>query len=192
MPIFWTIKTFSLSKLKNKKKLIEKKNKLFKSFFLNSFKKLFETFQEGTKLPDIIGVTEIKLDEHLAEIDIDGYEFEPCFSNTQAGGVGVYIGNYLDSNIRRDLKLNLDHCEDVWVEIQSNKRKSIIVSAIYRHPKQNFLKFQESFMKTIDGLNKNKMLYYLFGDWNINLIKYNEKNSVKFYSFEMEFDEGWV
>ena len=47
--------------------------------------------------------------------------------------------------------MKTENCEDVWVEIQSYKRKSIIVSAIYRHPKQNFLKFQESFMKTIDG-----------------------------------------
>ena len=60
--------------------------------------KLFETFQNGTKLPDIIGVTESRLDEHLTEIDIDGYEFEPCFSKTNAGGVGIYVADYLESS----------------------------------------------------------------------------------------------
>lgn len=75
--------------------------------------KLFETFQDGLKLPDLIGVTETRLDEHLTGIDIDNYDFEPCFSNTQAGGVGIYVTNYLEYAVRRDLSLNLPHCEDI-------------------------------------------------------------------------------
>ena len=59
----------------------------------------------------------------MTEIDIDGYEFEPCFSNTNAGGVGVYIADYLESSLRRDLKMNLDHCEDVWIEINTQSKK---------------------------------------------------------------------
>ena len=84
--------------------------------------KLFETFLGGTKLPDIIGVTETRLEEHLDAIDIDGYEFEPCFSKTRAGGVGIYIANYLSYGLRKDLSLNLDHCEDVWVEISTQTK----------------------------------------------------------------------
>ena len=81
--------------------------------------KLFETFQNGTKLPDVIGVTETSIQEHLKEIDIDGYVFEPCFSTTQAGGVGVFVANYLEYSKRKDLSMNLEHCEDVWIEIST-------------------------------------------------------------------------
>ena len=91
--------------------------------------KLFETFLSGPQLPDVIGVTETRLDEHLSEIDIDGYDFEPCFSNTQAGGVGVYVADYLDFSVRRDLRMNLEHCEDMWVEISTqgkNKHSKLI------------------------------------------------------------------
>ena len=79
--------------------------------------KLCDIFQNGTKLPDIIGVTETKLKEHLNEIDIDGYDFEHCSSSTEAGGAGIYVANYLEYFVRKDLSLNEETSEDMWVEI---------------------------------------------------------------------------
>ena len=157
--------------------------------------KLFETFQNGTRLPDIIGVTETRLEEHLSEIDIDGYEFEPCFSPTQAGGVGVYVANYLEYSVRRDLALNLDHCEDLWIEICTHAKtkhtkfkdnKKIVVGIIYRHPGSQYKRFCETLCKNIDTINKSNKNFVIMGDVNVNLNKYNVVGTVTDYLQSIE------
>ena len=157
--------------------------------------KLFDTFLEGTKLPDVIGVTETRLDEHLTEIDIDEYDFEPCFSNTQAGGVGIYVANYLDHSVRRDLSMGLEHCEDVWIEISPQRKakctkfkdeKKIVVGIIYRHPGSQYKRFCEVLCNNIDSLNKSNMNFVIMGDVNVNLNKYNIVGSVTDYLHNIE------
>ena len=158
--------------------------------------KLFETFQNGTKLPDVIGVTETRLDEHLTEIDIDGYDFEPCFSTTQAGGVGVYVANYLEYSIRRDLNMNLEHCEDVWVEISTqskanytkfqDEKNKLIVGIVYRHPGSQYKRFCETLCNNIDNINRSSKNFVIMGDVNVNLNKYNIVGTVTDYLQSIE------
>jgi len=157
--------------------------------------KLFETFQDGLKLPDLIGVTETRLDEHLTEIDIDNYDFEPCFSNTQAGGVGIYVANYLEYAVRRDLSLNLPHCEDIWVEIFSSSRKSrtkfedgknMVVGIVYRHPGSQYKTFCERICNTIDDMNRCNKNFIIMGDVNVNSLKYNTVGTVTDYLQSIE------
>ena len=160
-----------------------------------NLEKLFETFQNGTKLPDVIGVTETRLNEHLEQIDIDGYDFEPCFSKTQAGGVGIYVANYLESKVRRDLSMNLEHCEDIWVEIYPHSRnshtkyhdgKKVIVGIVYRHPGSQYKRFCEKLCSTIDNINRCNENFVIMGDVNVNLLKYNIVGSVTDYLHSIE------
>ena len=57
--------------------------------------KFHELFQDCSKLPDIIGVTETRLKGNNIASDIPDYKFahEPSYSD--AGGTGIYISNSL-------------------------------------------------------------------------------------------------
>ena len=155
---------------------------------IKNINKLEQLLVNMKETPDAICVSETRLKSHHSDDHvpyIDGYH--PVTSDlrndskTEAGGVVIYIKDIYTYKCRKDLYMKINNCEDVWVEVKTNSRKPIIITSIYRHPKQNFLNFQDTFMKAIDNVSKSKLRYYLFGDWNINLIKYNENNNVKFY-----------
>ena len=42
-------------------------------------------------------------------------------SNTEKGGVALYIDSEVNYVVRKDFGLNVDSCEDLWVEIKSNR-----------------------------------------------------------------------
>ena len=91
---------------------------------LNRIEELFRYCQ---KLPDLIAITETKLrlndlkEKNYQNIDLEGYKFEDCPTPTEKGGAGIYISNCIESKIREELCLNLDRCEDIWVEIHLGK-----------------------------------------------------------------------
>ena len=87
------------------------------------------------KLSDIIAITETKLkkDELQTNIGINGYNFIHSDSDSQAGGVGLYIKNSISYKIINELDLKLNFVENIWIEVETNK-KSIAVGVVYRHP----------------------------------------------------------
>ena len=88
-------------------------------------------------MPDIIAITETKLkkDELQTNIDINDYNFIHSDSDSQAGGVGLYIKNSISYKIINELliDLKLNFVENIWIEVETNK-KSIAVGVVYRHP----------------------------------------------------------
>jgi hypothetical protein len=79
------------------------------------------------EISDIIAITEeTKLTENsVSNISIPGYVFINTNSETFAGGVGLYIANELEFNIRRNLELIADGVESCWIEI-TRKREKIL------------------------------------------------------------------
>ena len=69
---------------------------------------LKQLFNGCAKLPDIIAITESKVNSNTNEklLQIDGYK-KPLKDNskTSAGGVYVYVSNSISSKIREDLKI---------------------------------------------------------------------------------------
>ena len=49
-------------------------------------------------------------------LNFTNYKFIRNDSITLAGGVGLYIKESLKFTLRKDLSLNLQHCEDLWIE----------------------------------------------------------------------------
>ena len=89
------------------------------------------------RTPDILAVTETKLDENsTVNIEIPGYNFFHTDSNSAAGGAGIYVSNSYNAHVRPDLKLNLDLAESCWIEVDPGiKHKNpIVIGCIYRHP----------------------------------------------------------
>ena len=102
-----------------------------------------------------------------------GYHFECINSTTNAGGVGVYIKSNISYKKITNCQLNLSDCEDIWIDININNNKNIIIGVVYRHPNSNLHAFKTKFENTIEILNQNKTEYLICGDFNINLLKIN-------------------
>jgi hypothetical protein len=88
---------------------------------------------------DIIAISETKIKENhdpISNIFLDGYNFEQTPTKTDFGGVGIFIKNNLDYDIRPDLSQSLGTVsESVFVEIkpENKNNKNILIGCIYRH-----------------------------------------------------------
>ena len=68
-----------------------------------------------------------------------------------------------------DLLLNLDNCEDLWLEIEC-KESTFILAVIYRHPNQDLLSFHYNFHNQLKDLENKKINYVVSGDFNLNIL----------------------
>ena len=70
-------------------------------------------------------------------IYVPGYTFvsQPSLSN--AGGVGLFLKNYLKYTIRNDLSTSQNDCETLWIDLNISVQ-TIICGVVYRHPKHDF------------------------------------------------------
>ena len=76
--------------------------------------------------------------------------------------------NVFNLQIRNDLKVSTDKCEDIWVEVNGLNKRSVIFGVIYRHPGSNIKNFQKNFEKLIFNLNISKKPVYITGDLNVD------------------------
>lgn len=152
-----------------------------------------ELFHGCDEVPDIIGISETKLNDNADHTILPGYKFEGMCSETDAGGVGVYINNVYSYDVRDDLCINVDKCEEIWVEVHTSKRNSappkndnLVVAVLYRHPGSQYTEFRDKLCATVDTLNKSKTRYVVLGDINIDLLKYNLTKNVTEYLNELQ------
>jgi len=97
--------------------------------------KLIDFVRQLGKQPDVITVSETKLKKtHQISYNISvcGYNFVHVDTDKNAGGVGLYIKNSIDFFVLSSLKLSIKNCENIWIELQLNKRKCAI-GVVYRH-----------------------------------------------------------
>ena len=154
-----------------------------------NFHKVEEIFLNCSKFPSILAFSETKLNDNSPIPNIEGYNFEYVNSSTSCGGVGIFISNLFTYNVRPDLSLNLNDCEDIWIELKSsidktvtsNNHENVIIGVVYRHPNRKYDLFSDKFSAALDKLNKTKHNYFICGDFNIDLMKYNIANNVTNY-----------
>jgi hypothetical protein len=114
-------------------------------------------------------------------VNIDGFQqivFETR-TDTRGGGVGMYIRNGLEYQIRKDLQLNtMKTFENITIEVKYSK-KAIIFSNIYRSPTtppgvtqgeylDDFLCKLDEHLNRVTDTNRDA---YVFLDSNIDLLK---------------------
>ena len=134
------------------------------------------------KIPDIIAISETKLrDEGFHNVSLEGFEFVHHNSPTNAGGVGLYIKQGINFNLITKPNLNIEGCEGIWIDVKMDNNKKVVIGAIYRHPKSNFIDFQTSFVNTIELLNALSATYYIAGDINIDLSKSDNNANIADY-----------
>ena len=87
--------------------------------------------------PDIVGICETKLNKNtnISSVLLHTYKFNFLNSESNAGGVGLYIKSSLIYSLRTDLIFFSSNFESVWIELSTglnNKKK--LVGLIYCHP----------------------------------------------------------
>ena len=112
---------FSMSKLSNLSLNLSKQDFFILHFNVRSLpkniNKLDEFLNDFQRMPDAIAISETKLNSNnVSKIKIPYYNFLRSDSSTNAGGVGLYIKDTIKFSLRNDLKLNLQDCEDLWLE----------------------------------------------------------------------------
>ena len=129
----------------------------------------------------ILGITETKLGEKsISNVNIKGYNFYHTDSPTNAGGAALYITNNLNAIPRPDIKFNMKLVESSWAEIDAGKdKRKIIIGCIYKHPTCNLEQFLSQLDNIIKTLNPNRHEIYIFGDINIDFLKYNHHSQTE-------------
>ena len=138
-----------------------------------NFDKLYNFINSAKIRPDIIGVSETWINGNRPFIkNLPGYDFISKNSSSNSGGVAFFIAKKI-SFMLKTYCLNVDNCEDIWIEIKLPSKKRMTIGTIYRHPGHNFYEYQNSIVNLINSLNNNNKIYVFGGDLNINLLKDN-------------------
>ena len=130
------------------------------------------------KKPDLICLSETKITEKVNtnyNPHLDGYTFEKIKSKTHAGGVGIFYRNSLNCTMRSDLNCSIQGLfEMLWFDVscsEQNNQKTT-VGIIYRHRGEAAIpSFTSRMENVLNKLNREKANFYIFGDYNINLLK---------------------
>ena len=108
--------------------------------------------------------------EPSTNVTIPGYTFIHCPSLTKAGGVGAYISDHLNFTVNKTLKLGVNGCEDLWLNISFPNIKSLYIFAvIYCHPHNNHSQFYDVLDESLQMLNCCNKNVIIMGDVNINM-----------------------
>ena len=114
----------------------------------------------------------------LNNLNLNNYSFEFTPTETCAGGTLLYIANHLSYKCCNDLNIyKKNELESTFIEIVSPKKSIIFVGVIYRHPSMDLTNFNCNFLnKLIENISKKQKSIFLLGDFNVNLLNYNEHN----------------
>ena len=142
---------------------------------------LLDKFIKTTKTDiDVICISETSQRENvdfMANIHLDGYN-KPFSqgSKTAKGGVAIYTKSNISAFSRDDLNKIDKSFETVWIEIQIDGSKNIVIGCAYKHPHGNIDDFTDYLTKCLAKINKSNKECYLTGDFNIDLLKYDSHN----------------
>ena len=117
-------------------------------------------------------------------MNFNNYSFEFTPTETSAGGTLLYIANYLSYKCRNDLNIyNKNELESTFTEIVNPKKSNIIVGVIYIHPSMDFTDFNCNYLnQLLENISKKQKYIFLLGDFNVNLLNYNEHNQTNEFS----------
>ena len=137
---------------------------------------------------DFIGISECFKIRNDARIQIDGYHdvIYKCREDCSRGGVALYINDRYDYKIRKDLSIFIPNVfESLFVEVNLPGSKKQVIGVIYRPntpPLANTNTFHNTLINVLNIVNNEKQLCTIMGDMNIDLLQYNKKQNVNFFS----------
>ena len=112
---------------------------------------------------DIYGFSETWFnDQHEADlVDLTNYSSVNCMrQERQGGGASLYINPNINFRERNDLKLDCNHCDSVFVEV-NHKSQNIIIGIMYKPEYVIFDDFRNQLSKILDIITREKKKCYL-------------------------------
>ena len=142
---------------------------------------------EFKKKPEIIAISETKLrkGEIRMNVKLDGYNFVHVDTESNAGGVGLFIIDNLEYQILNDVSINMSSVENIWIKIKNRNDQQIVIGVIYRHPISTssvLSQFENALYDICDHFNNKNTELYILGDINIDLTKLDSNNTVGSYA----------
>ena len=78
--------------------------------------------------------------------------------------------------------------ESTFIEILNKKQKNMIIGCVYKHPKHGFSDFTNNYITPfLDKLSNENKDIMIMGDFNINLITYNDDKNTGNTMFSQSF-----
>ena len=111
-------------------------------------------------------------------MNLNNYSFEFTPTETSAGGTLLYIANHLSYKCHNDLNIyKKNELESTFIELVNPKKSNILVGVICRHPFMDLADFNCNYLnKLLENISKEQKSIFLLGDFNVNLLNYNEHN----------------
>ena len=130
---------------------------------------------------EIIAISETKITKQLSllnNLNLNNQSLEFTPTETSAVGTLLYIANHLSYKCRNDLNIyKKNELESTFIEIVNPKKSNILVGVIYRHPSMDLADFNCNYLnKLLENISKEQKSIFLLGDFNVNLLNYNEHN----------------
>ena len=139
-----------------------------------------EYLLDKTKIDfDVRGINEsrIKKDKSpINSINLKDNSHESCPTESAAGGTLLYMCNNLSYKPRNDLCIyKSTELESTFIEILNPKKTNVSVGCIYRHPHMDLNEFNDYYINNLlDKLSKENKTVFLLGDFNIDLLNYDQ------------------
>lgn len=107
--------------------------------------------------------------------------------NVHGGGVALFVSDKYESFLLNNFTILDTFIETVGVESIIAGRKHIFI-CIYRPPSGDFGKFLDAISNILTiTLDKHIKRIYIFGDFNVNLLKHKEANVREFINLMFSF-----
>src|ERR1700733_9640988 len=120
---------------------------------------------------DVLAVSETWLNDNDT-VALQGYNFEFMNRKTgSGGGVGFFISKSLSYQLYHPA--SYDTYESLFIKITYPKSSILLIGVIYRPPGDPLSDFNENFSQLPTELTKSKREIILLGDFNVDLLKYN-------------------
>ena len=128
-----------------------------------------------------LAVSKIRITRNVSllnNLNLNNYSFEFTPTETCAGGTLLHNANHLSYKCPNDLNIyKKNELESTFIEIVNPKKSNIIVGVIYRHPSMDLTDFNCNYLnKLLENISKEQKSIFLLGDFNVNLLNYNEHN----------------
>ena len=148
--------------------------------------------------PDIIALSETHITEKSNSYyhpHMPGYKyFASTKSSLKKGSAGVFVKLSLSATERKDLDISVPGVfETVWFDVDHRTRgKSSTFGVVYRHCGSTEIPFFQRKLETVmSRLNQKNSDFYIVGDFNCNVLKYDEIPNVKSF-IEMMYSNSAV
>ena len=102
--------------------------------------------------PDVICLSESRINQPLKSIHLHGYNFINAKPNKQAGGTAIHVCSKL--KFSQIDGFGLTGSESIWLKIRKNDQmKALAIASIYRHPSEDMNQFIYDFSDCLEKLS---------------------------------------